>query len=145
MNGNSSYLERNSGVNLGEQLFEQYCIEKQVYFRRLGFDEKDGSIPHFYRLSPFIRNLPDYLVIGNKGSKLVNVKGTANFKKSEVNMIPQFLEWFNSKECPLIYAFCFKGERKPFFMTPDRVIELYQQAIDKQWNDGVTYRTLKID
>lgn len=145
MNGNNSYLERNSGKNLGEELFEQYCIEKQVYFKRLGFDEKNDSIPHFYRINPLLRNLPDYLVIGNKGSKLVNVKGTANFKKSEVSMIPQFLEWFNSKECPLIYAFCFKGERKPFFMTPDRVIELYQEATDKQWNDGVTYRTLKID
>lgn len=145
MNGNSSYLERNSGINLGEQLFEEYCAKRQVYFKRLGFDEKDGSIPHFYRLSPFIRNLPDYLVIGNKGSKLVNVKGTANFKKSEVNMIPQFLEWFNSKECPLIYAFCFSGQNAPTFRTPDQVIELYQQAQDKQWNDSVVYRTLKID
>jgi len=40
MNGNNSYSQRNSGRNLGEELFEQYCESKQVFFRRLGFDEK---------------------------------------------------------------------------------------------------------
>lgn len=145
MNGNNSYQQRNSGVNLGEQLFEEYCLKRQVYFRRLGFDEKNDAIPNFYRINCFIRNLPDYLVVSDKGSRLVSVKGTANFKKTEVMMIPQFLEWYHSKECPLWYAFCFKGESKPFFMTPDRVIQLYQQAEDKQWNDGVIYRTLNFD
>lgn len=145
MNGNNSYKERNSGINLGEELFEQYCIEKQVFFRRLGFDEKKDSIPHFYSVSPLVRNIPDYLVVGNKGSKLVSVKGTANIKQSEVKMIPQFIEWYHTKDCPLWYAFCFKGESKPFFITPDRVIELYQQGTDKQWNDGKIYRTLKIE
>jgi hypothetical protein len=144
MNGNNSYKERNSGINLGEELFEQYCRSKNVFFRRLGFDEKKDAIPNFFDVSPFIRNLPDYLVVGNKGTKLVNIKGTANLKKSEVMMIPQFLEWYHTKECPLWYAFCFKGESKPFFITPDRVIELYQDATDKQWNDGKIYRTLNI-
>ena len=145
MNGNNTYAERNSGRNIGEDLFEQYCNEKQVYFKRIGFDEKNSSIPYFYRINPLIRNIPDYLVIHDKGSKLVNVKGTANFKKSEIDMMPLFLEWYSSKECPLLYAFCFNDKSKPFFITPDRVIELYQQAQDKQWNDGVVYRTLNFD
>jgi len=145
MNGNNSYTQRNSGRHLGEELFEQYCESKQVFFRKLGFDEKSDPIPNFYSLSPFIRNIPDYLVVGNKGSRLVNVKGTANFKASEIAMIPQFIEWYHSRECPLWYAFCFSGQNTPTFRTPDQVIELYQQATDKQWNDGVKYRTLNLD
>jgi hypothetical protein len=145
MNGNHSYAERSLGRNIGEDLFEQYCTEKQVYFKRIGFDEKNNPVPYFYRINPFIRNVPDYLVIHDKGSKLVNVKGTANFKKSEVDMMPLFLEWYSSKDCPLLYAFCFNDKSKPFFITPDRVIELYQQAQDKQWNDGVVYRTLNFE
>lgn len=145
MNGNNSYKDRTSIRNVGEQLFEEYCIKKQVFFRKIGFDEKDNAIPHFYRLNSFIRNIPDYLVVSDKGSRLVSVKGTANIKKTEVMLIPQFLEWYHSKECPLWYAFCFSGQDKPFFMTPDRVIQLYQQAEDKQWTDGVKYRTLKIE
>lgn len=144
MNGNNSYQQRNSGVNLGEQLFEEYCTKRQVYFKRIGFDEKNNAIPHFYRLNPIVRNIPDYLVVSDKGSRLVSVKGTANIKKAEVTMIPLFLEWYHTKECPLLYAFCFEGESKPFFITPDRVIQLYQEGTDKQWNDGKIYRTLNI-
>lgn len=145
MNGNQSYAERSSGRNVGEDLFEQYCTTKQVYFKRIGFDEKNNPVPHFYRINPFIRNVPDYLVIHDKGSKLVNVKGTANFKKSEIDMMPLFLEWYSSKECPLLYAFCFNDNNTPTFRTPDQVIQLYQSSVDKQWNDGVIYRTLKIE
>jgi hypothetical protein len=145
MNGNNSYQQRNSGVNLGEQLFEEYCAKRQVFFRRLGFDEKNDPVPNFYTINPLVRNLPDYIVANDKGSKLVSVKGTANFKKTEVMMIPQFMEWYHTKDCPLWYAFCFSGQNTPTFRTPDQVIQLYQDVEDKQWNDGVIYRTLKID
>ena len=145
MNGNSSFAERNAGANLGEELFEQYCKEKQVFFKRLGFDEKNQQIPRFWEINPLIRNLPDYLVIGKNGTKLIMVKGTANIKQSEVRMIPQFIEWYHTKECPLYYAFCFKGQNTPYFRTPDQVIELYQQGVDKQWPDGVKYRTLDLE
>jgi len=145
MNGNNSYAERNSGTNIGEELFEQYCKTKEVFFRRIGFDEKSSPVPNFYTINPFIRNIPDYFVSSNNGTKLVSVKGTRNIKESEVAMIPQFIEWYHSKDCPLWYAFCFKGESNPFFITPDRVIELYQQATDKKWKDGTKYRTLNLD
>jgi len=143
MNGNNSFAERNAGANLGEELFEQYCIEKQVFFKRLGFDEKNDPVPYFYGINSFIRNLPDYYVATKTRGFFVMVKGTANIKKKEVNMIPQFLEWYGSKEVPLYYAFCFQG-KKISFRTPDQVIELYQGATDKQWSDGVIYRTLAL-
>jgi hypothetical protein len=143
MNGNNSFAERNAGANLGEELFEQYCKEKQVFFKRLGFDEKKDKISEFYKLPTYIRNLPDYLVVTPKGHRLIMVKGTANIKQAEVNMIPLFLEWYYSKDCPLYYAFCFK-DKKIAFRTPDQVIELYQGATDKQWSDKVIYRTLAL-
>jgi hypothetical protein len=145
MNGNNSYAERNSGTNIGEELFEQYCKTKEVFFRRLGFDEKNDPLPNFYTINPLIRNLPDYFVSSNNGTKLVSVKGTANIKESEIKMIPQFIEWYHSKDCPLWYAFCFSDKNTPTFRTPDQVIELYQQATDKQWKDGTKYRTLNLD
>ena len=143
MNGNNSFAERNAGTNLGEELFEQYCKEKQVFFKRLGFDEKKQQIPRFWEINPMVRNLPDYFVATNSRSMLVMVKGTANLKQSEVKMIPLFLEWYYSKDCPLYYAFCFK-DKKIAFRTPDQVIELYQGATDKQWSDEVIYRTLAL-
>lgn len=141
MNGSMSYQERNSIKDLGEQLFEQYC-EKQGYKAvRLGFDPKKDPIKDFYKINPLLRNIPDYIVETPNGNFVVQVKGTANIKKKEVELIPLFLEWYSSKDAPLVYAFCF-AERKPRLIYADQVIELYKNSADKVWGDGVVYRTL---
>lgn len=144
MNGNNSYSERNKEPSKGEVLFEQYCQDKNVQCVRLGFDQYTHPIEGFHLINPMLRNIPDYLAIAKNKKFLVMVKGTANIKKKEVDMIPLFMEWYGSKEVPLYYAFCFEGQNKPLFMTPSRVIELYQGATDKQWSDGVIYRTLAL-
>ncbi|MGI9215241.1 MAG: hypothetical protein ACR2HS_06380 [Gammaproteobacteria bacterium] len=55
-----------------------------------------------------------------------------------------FLEWFSSKEAPLVYAFCFANQ-KPLMVYPEKIIELYKEAgEEKQWSDGVIYKTLKL-
>jgi hypothetical protein len=145
MKAAGSFQERQLHPNTGEQLFEEYCNAKQVQFFRLGFNEKNQEVPYFYEISPFIRNLPDYYVVTKTRRLLVMVKGTGNMKKKEVDMIPQFIEWYGSKEVSLYYAFCFK-DKTVAFRTPDQVIELYQKAeADKRWTDGVIYRTLNLN
>ena len=145
MNGNNTYKQRQSVPNTGEKLFEEYCHKKGIEFKRLGFDEKNNNIPRFWEINPIVRNLPDYFVITKTRNLLVMVKGSPNMKKTEVQMIPQFLEWYGSKDCSLYYAFCFEGRNTPYFRTPDQVIELYKQGQDKQWTDGKIYRTLQLE
>lgn len=144
MNGSQSYAERNKAPNKGEILFEKYCKDKQVQCVRLGFDEKNNAIPNFHLINTLLRNIPDYFVATNSRQFLVMVKGTANIKKKEVAMIPLFMEWYATKDVPLYYAFCFEGQNTPTFRTPDQVITLYQEGQDKQWSDGVIYRTLQL-
>lgn len=140
----ASFLDRQKIVNHGEILFEKYCTSKGYKYHRLGFDEKNNEIPNYWRLNPMIRNLPDYIVNTDKFTFVVNVKGTGNLKQSEVNMLPLFMEWFSTKEAPLIYAFCFT-EQKSIMVYPDKIIELYKEAgIDKTWQDGVIYRSLNL-
>ena len=143
MNGSNTYQERQSAKNIAEDLFEQYCLEKNYIIYRLGFNEKTRNINYFYDLNPYIRNLPDYIVETQNELFVINVKGTANFKKTEIDMIPLFLEWYNSKKASLIYAFCFIG-KKPKLIYPEKVIELYQASKDQKWFDGVIYRNLNI-
>lgn len=143
MKGADTFKERQKTVNWGEILFEKYCASKNYKYWRLGFDEKNGAIDHFYRLNPLVRNLPDYIVDTGKSTFVVAVKGTANFKEKEVKMLPLFLEWYSSKECSLVYAFCFK-DQPPKMVYPEKIIELYKTEADKKWNDGVIYRTLKL-
>jgi len=143
INGSHTYQERSRSKNLGEQLFENYCKEKGYTVVRLGFDSLKDPIKDFFKINPLLRNIPDYLVETEKGTFVIQVKGTANIKKKEVDMIPLFLEWYGSKGAPLVYAFCF-AERPPVIMYADKVIELYKNSVDKVWGDGVVYRTLTV-
>jgi hypothetical protein len=143
INGSHTYQERRRTKNLGEQLFEKYCNDKHYTVVRLGFDSEKDPIKEFFKINPLLRNIPDYLVETEKGLFVVQVKGTANIKKKEVEIIPLFLEWYGSKEAPLVYAFCF-AERPPVIMYAEKVIELYKNSVDKVWKDGVVYRTLVV-
>lgn len=143
MSGNKSFQERVSIKDVGEQLFEKYCAEKQYKLARLGFNPNEYQIKDFYKLNPLLRNIPDYVVETPNNTFVVQVKGTANIKKKEIDLIPLFMEWYSSKEAPLVYAFCFI-ERKPRLIYADQVIELYKNSVDKVWHDGVVYRSLEI-
>ena len=142
LNASMSYKDRNKGNNFAEDFFEKYC--KDYYIVRLGFDEKNNSIPFFYNINPVLRNMPDYFVYANKKTFICNVKGTANIKQKEVEILPGIVSAYSSKECPLIYAFCFKGSSIPVFKGYQEVIDLYMDKTNKQWNDGKVYRTLSL-
>lgn len=141
INGSHTYQERNKEPSQGELLFEQYCSSKGYKAIKIGFDPNKDPIKDFFKINSYLRNLPDYIVETNKGVFVVQVKGTGNIKKKEVEMIPLFMEWYSSKEAPLVYAFCFVGEN-PKIIYADKVIELYKNSVDKVWKDGVVYRNL---
>jgi len=143
--GNKNYSDRQKIKNLGEELFEMYCKKNGYDFHRTGFDEKRNNIPNFYRLNILLRNTPDYILNTEESTYVVNVKGTANFKQSEISLLPLFLEWYSSKKAPLVYCFCFEGYEKPFILYPEQIIDKYEKEVDKKWNDGVVYRTLNFE
>jgi len=143
MKGSNTYSERQTVANRGEVLFEQYCQENHYEYKRVGFDEKNNSVSTFYDLSTLLRNLPDYVLVRQDSTYVVNVKGTANIKKKEIDMLPLMMEWFSSRSAPLIYAFCFEHS-DPLFVYPDQLISSYRRSVDKQWSDGVIYRNLNL-
>lgn len=141
--GSNTYSERNKGINIAEVLFEEHCNKKQYYFRRIGFDEKNDPIPDFYNLSKIIRNLPDYFINVKGKTALVMVKGTANIKQKEVNILDELESCYSSPQCKLIYCFLFRG-KNPIFLSLSKLRELYNASSDKHWNDGVIYRNLNL-
>ena len=144
MKGNEKPYALRVQSNIGEDLFEMYCERQSYKFNRIGFDEQNGFVENFFKLSAIIRNLPDYVV--NAGSKtfVVCVKGTANFKQKEFELLPKLVECFSSEEAPLVYAFCFQNEPVPIFVFPNKIIDLYNNSTDRKWDDGVVHRNLNI-
>jgi hypothetical protein len=144
MKGNEKPYSVRVQSNIGEDLFEMYCDSQGYKFNRLGFDEQNGYVNSFPRLNPILRNMPDYVVDAGSKTFVVNVKGTANFKKTEFELLPALMECFGSEKAPLVYAFCFQHEPVPIFVFPNRLIELYNNSVDKAWDDGVVHRNLKL-
>lgn len=143
--GSQDYNERNSvPINLGEELFLEWAKDKCTFISRLGFDEKKGNVDLFYNLNPVLRNIPDFVIINNYRIFLVNVKGTANIKRKEIDLLPKIIEAYSSEKAPLVYAFCFRGY-DPIFMNTEKLFKLYEESQDKVWDDGVVYRTIKIE
>ena len=145
MNGNNTYKERNSiSYNKGEDIFLQYCKDKQLEVTRLGFDEKNASVSRFYDLSPFIRNLPDFIVTNGEKIILVNVKGSLNLKETEYELLEGFAHLYETESTKLYYAFCL-SHSNIIWETVERVAEAYLQEKEiKQWPDGKRYKTLGI-
>jgi len=142
-NGSESYNERQKHINIAEQLFIEWALKKQYNINRIGFNEKDNSITNFYDLNIVIRNIPDFIINRDNKSFIVNVKGTANIKKKEYDIIPTFIKCFSSEKVPLIYSFCFK-DKDPIFKSSLEIIRLYEDSKDKSWSDGVIYRSIKL-
>ena len=53
-NNSSSYTERQSNINVGEEIFESYMNENNYEFQRFGFDEKNNNIKGFILMNPFL-------------------------------------------------------------------------------------------
>ena len=90
MNGSNSYAERQTVANKGEVLFQEWCQFNGYQVSRIGFDEKHGNVANFFNLPCLLRNLPDFVITRGDETMVVNVKGTANFKEKEINMIIVF-------------------------------------------------------
>jgi len=141
MNGDISTYEQRFGWRMGEELFEQWTETQGYTLIRLGLSV---MIDRGWELSPFIRNLPDYICITPKGRRLVQVKGSYNIKQQEHSLIPDMIKQYQTPHVPLYYAFCLTGH-EPDLMTAQEVHDLYnEREPDLQYKmDGKIYRSLK--
>lgn len=116
---NNCYQIRNSGQNVAEQRFENYCKFKGYVCQRFGFDEKSGNLQNFYDISPVIRSLPDYMIIKDGKSIFVHVKGTNKIKLMDLVNYSIF-EQMLSNGIAVYYAFMF--EDSMHMLTMDQLL-----------------------
>ena len=144
--GNQSYEERNNRPdNYGEQLFIDYCRVEGYKLNRIGFDEKQDKVPHFYNLNKLIRQLPDYVCSSPVSGRMavVSVKGTSKFKEEDYNSLNWMEQNYSSPKAPLRFVFAIRGQIH--WRTVQEVAELYRTSTEEgQWPDGKRYRVLNL-
>jgi hypothetical protein len=144
MNNTNSYSERQSVIDIGEKMFTEWATQKNWKVNRIGFDSKNDSVPNFFRLNEVLRNLPDFIVTTENRTLVVNVKGTANIKLKEINMLDKLEDAYSSSSAILIYAFCLRTKEEPILMSTETLRLRFSLAENQQWHDGVIYRTIAL-
>ena len=144
-NAAQSYDQRQGvGVNIGEELFMQWCDRHGWDFTRLGFDEKFANVNAFFNLNAVLRNMPDYVIQRENRMFVVNVKGTPNIKENERLLLPNLIDAYSTQNAPLVYAFCIRNKMVKF-CEAEHVIDLYDCEHDQRWTDGKIYRTIRLE
>lgn len=144
-NGNQSYTERNARtINLGEQLFEDWCKSNEYGCYRIGYDEKTGIIDGWYKVAQSIRQMPDYLVTKGNRMAVVSVKGTLKFKAQDFNRLDWYEETYGTDECP--FRFVFSTRDRIIWLTTAQVREAYEASTNVGvWPDGKQWRELNLN
>ena len=142
-NNASSYNERQSNINQGEELFEAYMKSKNFVFQRFGFDEKKYNIEGFFLMHPFLRSLPDYICYVKPRNKIyyIQVKGTNKLKVDDLVNYSHFEAMFCNQNSELVIFFCFKNE-KPIIKTLTDLKKMITGSVVKEWHDKKQYYEL---
>ena len=81
------------GCNTAEEKFEEFCLQEEVEYYKYGIDDHPfGS--KFWKVNRFMRNTPDYIVMGNNAS-FVEVKGCKETLKMKERDINSYKFWNN--------------------------------------------------
>lgn len=139
----SSYQNRQSNINKGEELFEKWMLDNGYSCKKLGFDEKTNNIDGFWHMHPLLRNLPDYILYDKKKNRLVyfQVKGTCNIKIDDIINWNLFETLFCNDKAVLRIAFCY--DDATYFYTLNEIKKELTDSTIKEWHDGKQYITIK--
>ena len=137
----NSYKQRQTVVDKGEKIFEEWCAEKGYTCNRLGFDPKNIKIEGFYNLDPRLRALPDFIVNGKdkKHPVLVHVKGTFRVKDIDIVNYKELQDFFRQK---IYLAFCF--DSGVLLHTLDDVMDMCKEVEPGYYPEGKKYYPLNL-
>ena len=124
------YTERNSGINIAEIRFEEFCRKHHLEFHRFGFDEKKDPISKkpFQVIPAQLRSLPDYLVTKSYWDEVwfCEVKGTNKVKVVDLKIYYEFVKQYCRNSHTHFYLYlAFEDEVYRFSLTD--LIDIYKK------------------
>ena len=137
----NSYSQRNSGINIAEVRFEEWCTKNSVEFWKTGFNEKEHPIKNFWEVHPYIRSMPDNLVF-KKHLTWVHVKGSNKIKIDDLTLYESWVNLFLHK-AEMTVAFCLKDQPPVFLSWKDLKKKLTGTTV-KEWHDNKQYVALDL-
>jgi len=160
-----SYENRTKNyLNISEDRFVQYCIDRGYCYRKLGLNAVSDSqsfaesiIPLFAKLSPLIKAFPDFFVYSPKEAhkqeqffvELKNAtweqgKTLAKIKVRDLKRYIYFEQSFSNYYTK--YTICFPLADKIIFKSVDQILKLLPDSELKKFpNDGIEYFEVRLN
>lgn len=166
-----SYENRSKNyLNISEDRFVRYCIDRGYMYRKLGLNAVTDSqsfaesvIPMFAKLPTLIKSLPDYFIYKSKEEhekssnteksqwfvELKNAtwnegKTLAKIKLRDVKRYIHFEQSFTNYHTR--FTICFPLADKMFFLSVDKLLRLLPKSELKKFpNDGIEYFEIQLN
>tara|TARA_R110000824_G_scaffold62670_1_gene165745 strand:+ start:248 stop:748 length:501 start_codon:yes stop_codon:yes gene_type:complete len=95
-NHQEPYQERNSGKKNDAELYAmQYYKNRKINIIRAGFDIEHGTVPPklWNNIPKYIRNLPDFIIMSDKGNFFLECKGGTSNVKFKISELKSYGFW----------------------------------------------------
>ena len=95
MNHQETYQERNKGLNHAELYAVQHYENRKMIIIRSGLDALNKTIPAklWVNIPKSIRNLPDYIIMGDKGNYFLECKGGKTHVHFKISELKSYSYW----------------------------------------------------
>lgn len=130
-------------IDFAEDIFEEYCVAKDMKFRRLHFNDTPdfatSPIPLWNKMHPVLKSFPDYFVYNDKEHFFCEVKANYKIKVNDLKHYNLFDSMFCENYATKYYiVFCVRGE-EVVFKTVDQIAKALQNSTLDQYHDGPYY------
>ena len=142
------FKQRNIGrIDLAQKHTEKYFKNKNLFYKRLGFDEKEDRISSkaFGKFPIMLRNMPDGCVIGSdKEFYFIESKGFKENLGLKIRDIIsyEFYEEHMAKICMFIHSSIEKKMKKIWFKD---ILKISKTCELKRYFDGPEYKEIPWD
>ena len=114
-----TYKQRNDNrIDLAQKMLEKHLQNKNYWFQRFGWDEKDKRIPYviWNEFPDFIKSMPDTVIIHPQfGFCFIESKGCREYLGIKEVDISQYVEW--NKIAPLFLSI-FSTIKEALYIVP---------------------------
>ena len=92
---NKPFSERKSAVETSEMYAIQYYKNRKIQIIRSGLDALNEDIPsrNWMKIPKYIRNLPDFIIVGDKGNFFLECKGGFDHVHIKISELKSYGFW----------------------------------------------------
>jgi hypothetical protein len=163
-NSQSYEVRSKNYLNISEDRFVRYCIDRGYLYRKLGLNAVNDTqsfaesiIPLFAKLPTAIKSFPDYFVyapkeanrqeqffVELKNASFSNGKTIAKIKVRDIKRYILFEQTFTNYHTK--YTICFPLADKIIFKNVDQIIKLLPKSQLKSFpNDNIEYFEMQLN